>query len=137
MLGEEIEEDCNQRSDSNENIPTEVHIRWNLLGDNSLLFCWVVDILHHLVGLLGLFLAVKEDAHRRDSFILFEGVDEKTLALCLEGMNQMDINQTIPMSHIGRRDFHIVPPDIINSRHLDRKQILPAPMAYTPVNFIP
>ena len=81
----------------------------------------IIDILHHLVGLLCFFLAGKEDAHRRDGFILLEGIDEKTLALRLEGMNEMDINQTIAMSHKGRRNLQRMTPEIINSRHIRQK----------------
>jgi hypothetical protein len=118
IFGEEKEEDENERSDTNKERTGEVHIRRNLLIDKCLLLCWVVDILHHLVSFLRCFLAGKEDAHRRDSFILLEGIDKQPFPLRLEGMNQMNINQTIPMSHIGRRHFQCMTPEIINSWHV-------------------
>lgn len=51
-------------------------------------------------------------------FILLEGVNQQSLAFTLEGVNQMDINQTIPMADEGGRDLHIVTPDIVYNRHL-------------------
>jgi hypothetical protein len=122
IFREENEEDQNQRSDANHDRARDVHIRWNLLRINKSLWrSSVIDLLHHLEGLLGLLLALKEDTHRRNGFILLECIDEQSLPLRLERVNEVHINQTIPMCYVGRRDLKAVSPDISKSRHIGTK----------------
>ena len=72
---------------------------------------------HSLKGLLCLLLGVKEDTHGGNRGVLLEGIDEELLALGMEGLDLIDINQTIPMTDIVGREFHIVAPDISESSH--------------------
>jgi len=77
----------------------------------------VVELLHHLVSLLSLLLVFKEDTHTRNHFILLERVDVESPTLHLKGLNDIDINESLPMRNIPLRDFKLVVPDIIYKRH--------------------